>query len=40
MASENYLGNPNLKNVGQQIDWTEESLAEYMKCKDSDEYFI
>ena len=40
MASENYLGNPNLKNVGQQIDWTEESLAEYMKCKDSVEYFI
>ena len=40
MASENYLGNPNLKNVGQAIDWTEESLAEYMKCKEDTEYFI
>ena len=40
MASENYLGNPNLKNVGQAIDWTEESLAEYMKCKDDTEHFI
>ena len=40
MASENYLGNPNLKNVGQQIDWTEETLAEYMTCKDDTEYFI
>ena len=40
MASENYLGNPNLKNVGQNIEWTEESLEEYMKCKDNPEYFI
>ena len=40
MASETYLGNPNLKNVGQKIEWTEESLAEYMKCKESPEYFI
>ena len=40
MASEIYLGNPNLKNVGQTIEWTEESLQEYMKCKESPEYFI
>ena len=40
MASENYLGNPNLKNVGQNIEWTEESLEEYVKCKESPEYFI
>ena len=40
MASENYLGNPNLKNVGQKIEWTEESLTEYMKCKEDPEYFI
>ena len=40
MASENYLGNPNLKNVGQKIEWTEESLTEYMKCKENPEYFI
>jgi hypothetical protein len=40
MASENYLGNPNLKNVGQKIDWTKTTLKEYMKCKESPEYFI
>jgi len=40
VPSENYLGNPNLKNVGQKIEWTEESLTEYMKCKEDPEYFI
>ena len=40
MASENYLGNPNLKNVGQKIEWTEETLTEYMRCKEDPEYFI
>jgi hypothetical protein len=40
MASANYLGNPNLKNVGQKIEWTTESLAEYMACKDDPEHFI
>jgi len=40
VASEVYLGNPNLKNVGQKIEWTEESLTEYVKCKESPEYFI
>jgi hypothetical protein len=40
VPSETYLGNPNLKNVGQKIEWTEESLTEYMKCKESPEYFI
>ena len=40
MPSENYLGNPNLKNVGQVIEWTEETLTEYMKCKEDPEYFI
>jgi len=40
VPSETYLGNPNLKNVGQNIEWTEESLTEYMKCKDDPEYFI
>jgi len=40
VASETYLGNPNLKNVGQKIEWTEESLTEYMKCKEDPEYFI
>jgi len=40
VPSETYLGNPNLKNVGQKIEWTEESLTEYMKCKEDPEYFI
>ena len=40
MASENYLGNPNLKNVGQNVEWTEETLQEYVKCKDDPEHFI
>jgi len=40
VASETYLGNPNLKNVGQKIKWTEETLTEYMKCKETPEHFI
>jgi len=40
VASETYLGNPNLKNVGQNIDWTEDTLEEYMKCKEDPQYFI
>jgi hypothetical protein len=40
VASENYLGNPNLKNVGQVIEWTEESLKEYVLCKEDPQYFI
>jgi len=40
VASETYLGNPNLKNVGQKIEWTEETLTEYMKCKGDPEHFI
>jgi len=40
MAAANYLGNPNLKNVGQKIEWTEDSLAEYLKCKEDPEHFI
>lgn len=40
MASENYLGNPNLKNVGQKINWTEKTLEEYVLCKENPEHFI
>ena len=40
MATETYLGNPNLKSVGVPVEWTEESLQEYVKCEDSPEYFI
>ena len=40
MKSANYLGNPNLKNVGQKINWTEENLTAYMLCKEDSEHFI
>jgi len=40
MASTNYLGNPNLKNVAQKINWTEDNLTEYMLCKEDSEHFI
>ena len=40
MASTTYLGNPNLKNVGQKINWTEKHLTEYMLCKEDSEHFI
>ena len=40
MKSATYLGNPNLKNVGQKINWTENHLTEYMLCKEDSEHFI
>ena len=40
MKSATYLGNPNLKNVGQKINWTEKHLTEYMLCKEDSEHFI
>ena len=40
MKSANYLGNPNLKNVAQKINWTEENLTTYMLCKEDSEHFI
>jgi len=40
VASETYLGNPNLKNVGQNVEWTEETLQEYVKCKDDPLHFV
>ena len=38
--AETYLGNPNLKAVGQNVEWTEESIKEYKKCWEDPEYFI
>ena len=40
MSSNTYLGNPNLKNIGQPIEWTEENIGEYQKCMESPQYFI
>ena len=36
----NYLGNPRLKSVGQNVEWTEESVMEYQKCLENPEHFI
>ena len=38
--SDTYLGNPNLKSVGQPVEWTEESVIEYQKCMEDPQYFI
>ena len=35
-----YLGNPNLKAEGVDINFTEEQVKEYMKCSQNPEYFI
>ena len=40
MPSETYLGNPNLKAIGQPVEWTEESVTEYQKCMGDPQYFI
>jgi len=39
-ASNSYHGNPNLKPLGYQHDFTEEEIKEYVKCKDDPVYFI
>ena len=35
-----YLGNPNLKAEGVNINFTEDQIKEYMKCSQDPEYFI
>lgn len=39
-AIKRYLANPLLKAVGQQIDFSQKQLEEYMKCAQSAVYFI
>ena len=34
-----YLGNNNLKRIGEQIEWTPDMLKEYMKCAEDPVYF-
>lgn len=36
---DGYLGNPNLKKIAEQIEWTPELLQEYMKCAQDPIYF-
>ena len=38
--SETYLGNPNLKRSNVNIEFTEETVAEYIKCAKDPVYFI
>ena len=38
--SDVYLGNPNLKKKGVQVDFTQEQIAEYVKCADDPIHFI
>jgi phage terminase large subunit-like protein len=35
-----YLGNPNLKEAGVKIDFTEEQIREYVRCSQDPIYFI
>ena len=37
--SEQYLGNPNLKKANTPIEFTQEQILEFMKCKEDPVYF-
>ena len=37
--SEVYLGNPNLKKANTQIEFTQENIIEFLKCKEDPVYF-
>tara|TARA_R100000008_G_scaffold86402_2_gene79354 strand:+ start:3172 stop:4830 length:1659 start_codon:yes stop_codon:yes gene_type:complete len=37
---EGYYGNPNLKEVGREIEFTKEQVEEYIKCSQDPIYFI
>lgn len=39
MARNGYNGNPNLKKIGEQIEWNQYKLSEYMKCSADPIYF-
>lgn len=38
-ASTAYLGNNNLKRSNIKIEWTQEQVAEYIKCANDVDYF-
>tara|TARA_R100000951_G_scaffold57143_1_gene48030 strand:- start:47694 stop:49364 length:1671 start_codon:yes stop_codon:yes gene_type:complete len=40
VKNSGYLGNPNLKPVGIEIDFTEDQIKEYVKCANDPVYFI
>ena len=39
MITDGYLGNPNLKRVGEKIEWTAEMVQEFVKCSEDPVYF-
>ena len=39
-SNKGYLGNPNLKQIGEQIDFTQEQVVEYAKCAKDPIYFL
>ena len=39
MADNVYLGNPNIKKANTQIEFSEENILEFLKCKDDPVYF-
>ena len=39
MSDNVYLGNPNLKRANNQIQFTEDQVVEFLKCKDDPVYF-
>ena len=39
MVDNVYLGNPNLKKANTAIEFTQEQILEFMKCKDDPVYF-
>src|SRR5438105_6155395 len=39
-AIKRYLSNPLLKSVGQQIDFNQKQLEEYVKCSEDSVYFV
>ena len=39
MVDNVYLGNPNLKKANTPIEFSEENIIEFLKCKDDPVYF-
>ena len=38
MSNNVYLGNPNLKKANTEIEFTEEQISEFIKCKEDPVY--
>lgn len=40
LSKKGYLGNPNLKQVGESISFTQENVLEYARCAKDPIYFL